>query len=82
MGIDIVEDEDVEEELAATEEDREVENLLWSNCQKHDRLQKGTVYSFGVVSVERYDSYVQYSRSVKCRECRKIQVLCTVQYMG
>ena len=44
MGIDIVEDEDVEEELAATEEDREVENLLWSNRQKHDRLQKGTAY--------------------------------------
>ena len=34
----------MEEELAQTEEDREVENLLRSNCQKHDRLQKGTVY--------------------------------------
>ena len=34
----------MEEELAATEEDREVENLLRNNCQKHDRLQKGTAY--------------------------------------
>ena len=43
-GIDIVDDEDMEEELAQTEEDREVENLLKSNRQKHDRLQKGTAY--------------------------------------
>ena len=41
-----------------------------------------TVDRLNVVSVERYKYYVQYSRSVKCRECRKIQVLCTVQYMG
>ena len=88
MGIDIVEDEDVEEELAAMEEDREVENLLWSNCQKHDRLQKGinwvssvlkgmipmysTVDQLNVVSVERYKYYVQYSTWVKCRECQKM----------
>ena len=39
-----MEDEDVEEELAQMEEDREVENLLRSNRQKHDRLQKGTAY--------------------------------------
>ena len=34
----------MEEELAQMEEDREVENLLRSNRQKHDRLQKGTAY--------------------------------------
>ena len=34
----------MEEELAVMEEDREVENLLWSNRAKHDRLQKGTAY--------------------------------------
>ena len=83
--VDIVEDEDVEEELAATEEDREVENLLRSNRVKHDRLQKGTasvskdmiaMYStvdrLNVMSVERYKYYVQYSTWVKCRECQKM----------
>ena len=39
-----MEDEDIEEELAQTEEDQEVENLLRSNRQKHDRLQKDTAY--------------------------------------
>ena len=34
----------MEEELTATEKDREVENLLRSNRAKHDRLQKGTAY--------------------------------------
>ena len=41
-----------------------------------------TVHRLNVMSVERYKYYVQYSRLVKCRECRKIQVLYTVQYMG
>ena len=41
-----------------------------------------TVHRLNVISVERYKYYVQYSTSVKCRECRKIQVLCTVQYIG
>ena len=44
VGLDIVADEEVEEELAQTEEDREVKNLLRSNKQKVDRLQKGTVH--------------------------------------
>ena len=39
-----MDDEDVEEEIAQTEEDREVENMLKTNRQKHDRLQKGTDY--------------------------------------
>ena len=35
----------MEEELEKTEEDREVENLLRSNREKHNKLQKGTVHS-------------------------------------
>ena len=43
-GIDIVEDEEVEEEVTQTEEDREVENIIKTNREKHNKLQKGTVH--------------------------------------
>ena len=43
-GIDIVEDEEVDEEVAQTEEDREVENIIKTNREKHNKLQKGTVH--------------------------------------
>ena len=43
VGIDIVSDEEVEEEVAQTEEDREVENYLKSKREKHNLLQKGKV---------------------------------------
>ena len=33
------------------------------------------------VSVERYHCYVQYSTLISCHECRKISLLCTVQYI-
>ena len=39
-----MDDDEVEKEVAQTEEDREVENVLRTNRQKHDRLQKGTHY--------------------------------------
>ena len=56
-GVEVVEDADVEEELM-TEEDREVEKVMTTNRQKHDKLLKGTV-----------DCYVQYSTLISCREC-------------
>ena len=33
------------------------------------------------MSVERYHCYVQYSTLISCRECQKISLLCTVQYI-
>ena len=53
-----------------------------SSVSKDMTAMYSTVHGLNVMSVERYKYYVQYSTWVKCRECRKIQVLCTVQYMG
>ena len=54
----------MEEELAATEEDREVENLLWSNRAKHDRLQKGTA-SVSKDMIAMYSCYIRIPESIQ-----------------
>ena len=41
--MEVVDDEEVEEELM-TEEDREVQQVMKTNWQKHDKLLKGTVH--------------------------------------
>ena len=51
VGLDIVSDEEVEEEVAQTEADQEVENYLKSKREKHNQLQKGKLH---VLSVETF----------------------------
>ena len=62
---------------------KRVQLINWVSSVSKDMIPMySTVDQLNVVSVERYKYYVQYSTSVKCHECQKIQVLCTVQYMG
>ena len=42
IGLDIVDDDEVEEEISMTEDDKEVNNIFLSNKAKHEKLLKGT----------------------------------------
>ena len=49
---------------------KRVQFINWVSSVSKDIIAKySTVHQLNVVSVERYKYYVQYSTSVKCREC-------------